>query len=137
MPTLDVPGASLSYETHGSGPLIVFIPGGQGTGDVYHPIATALAAKYTSVTYDRRGFSASILTSDGTAVVFGSSSGAIVALFLLLSYPESIRTVIPHEPPAIDLQDRRADSGVSEVRREYVRRNGASNVQTEVGDAHR
>ncbi|KZP00004.1 alpha/beta-hydrolase [Calocera viscosa TUFC12733] len=127
MPTLDVPGASLFYETHGSGPLFVLVPGGGGSGDSYHPVAAALAAKYTVVTYDRRGFSRSTLigeqdysvrlqtdvddvhalikhlSSDDTAVVFGSSSGAIISLFVLLTYPESIRVLIPHEPPAVDL----------------------------------
>ncbi|KZT53298.1 alpha/beta-hydrolase [Calocera cornea HHB12733] len=123
MMTLDVPGASLFYETHGSGPLFVIVPGGGGSGDSFHPLATVLAAKYTVVTYDRRGFSKSALTGqqdysvrlqtdvddvhalikhlspDGTAVVFGSSSGAIIAISTLLTYPTAIRALIPHEPP--------------------------------------
>jgi len=127
MTILDVPGASLFYETHGSGPLFLLIPGGGGSGDIYHPVGAALSSKYTVVTYDRRGFSRSTLTgeqdysvrmqtdvddahalikhlsSDGTAVVFGSSSGALISINLLLTYPESIRALIPHEPPACDV----------------------------------
>ncbi|EJU06417.1 alpha/beta-hydrolase [Dacryopinax primogenitus] len=133
MPVVDVPGASLFYDSRGSGSLFLLIPGGHGTGDVYHSTAAILSSKYMVVTYDRRGFSRSILngeqdysirlrtdvddaytlikhlSSDGTAVVFGSSSGAIVLLYLLLKYPEAIRTLISHEPPAFDLLPDKAD----------------------------
>lgn len=37
------------------------------------------------------------------ATVLGASSGAIVALQLLLSYPDNLRTLIAFEPPALSL----------------------------------
>ena len=78
------------------------------------------------MTYDRRGFSRSRLVgaqdydrrlatdaddvrrlieplSDEPATVFGSSSGAVVALELLTRHPAAVRTVIAHEPPAVRL----------------------------------
>jgi pimeloyl-ACP methyl ester carboxylesterase len=83
-------------------------------------------AHYTVVTYDRRGFSRSQLdgpqdydhrletdvddvwrliehVSDEPAIVFGGSSGAIIALQLLTRHPSVVRTLVPHEPPAMRL----------------------------------
>src|SRR5437660_3457064 len=61
MSTLKVPGAQLSYEVNGDGPLLILIPGARGEGEVFRPLAHALAAQYQVVTYDRRGFSRSEL----------------------------------------------------------------------------
>jgi len=124
MSTLDVPGARLYYETHGSGPLLVMIPGAGGAADVFRMMTEHLAAHYTVVIYDRRGFSRSRLDGpqdydrrletdaddvrrlvdhlgDGSAIVFGASSGAIVALTLLTRHPSVVRTLVPFEPPAM------------------------------------
>lgn len=123
--TLTAPGARLHYEVRGSGPALLFIPGGNGDGDVYAGVAELLADRFTVITYDRRGFSRSVLDGPvpadrlGTdcadvhrlltevarepAHVFGSSSGAIVALRYAATHPDWIRTLIPHEPPAITL----------------------------------
>ena len=38
MSVLDVPGARLYYETHGSGPLLVMIPGAAGAADVFRTV---------------------------------------------------------------------------------------------------
>lgn len=126
MASLEVPGARLYYELHGSGPLLFMIPGAAGTGDSFGRVTTQLAAHYTVVTYDRRGFSRSQLDgpqdydqrletdaddvrrlleqfSDQPATVFGSSSGAIVALEVLIRHPAVVRTLMPHEPPAMKL----------------------------------
>src|SRR5579859_2010991 len=103
MSTLKVPGAQLYYEVTGSGPLLILIPGASGTGESFRPLARELIARYQVVTYDRRGFSRSHLDgpqdyehrlatdaddarclieslSDQSAIVFGNSSGALVAL---------------------------------------------------------
>lgn len=124
--TLQVPGATLYYEVRGSGPPLLFIVGGNGDAGVYERVANDLADRYTVVIYDRRGFSRSRLDgpaddglrietdSDdarrliahlaaGPAHVFGSSSGAIVALDLIARYPEQIRTLVAHEPPVLTL----------------------------------
>ena len=59
MGVLDVPGARLYFETHGGGPLMVMVPGANGTADSFNRVTDHLAAHYTVVTYDRRGFSRS------------------------------------------------------------------------------
>lgn len=126
MSFLDVPGAQLSYETRGSGPLLLMIPGAAGTGGTFTMVADALGTHYTVATYDRRGFSRSHLTttqdeehrlktdaddvqhliehlSDEPAIVFGSSSGGIVALEVLTRHSSVVRTLIAFEPPAVRL----------------------------------
>ena len=55
MSFLDVPGARLSYETNGSGPLLLMIPGATGSADSFKMVTEHLTAQYTTVTYDRRG----------------------------------------------------------------------------------
>jgi pimeloyl-ACP methyl ester carboxylesterase len=78
------------------------------------------------VTYDRRGFSRSMLDgpqdydhrlatdaddvlrliehlTDQPANVFGNSSGAIVALEVICHAPQLLKTVVAHEPPAVKL----------------------------------
>ncbi|MBA3450944.1 MAG: alpha/beta fold hydrolase, partial [Chloroflexia bacterium] len=100
------------------------VPGATGSGDSFKPVTDHLAAHYTVVTYDRRGFSRSRLDgpqdddrrletdaedvwrliehlSDEPAIVFGSSSGGIVALAVLIHHPSVVRTLVPHEPPAV------------------------------------
>ena len=124
MSILDVPGARLYYETHGSGPLMLMVPGASGAGDGFKRVTQHLAAYNTVVTYDRRGFSRSKLDGpqdydcrletdaddvrrliehlrDEPATVFGASSGAIVALRLLTRHPSVVRILVPFEPPAV------------------------------------
>ncbi|WP_433509710.1 alpha/beta fold hydrolase [Nonomuraea sp. CA-143628] len=126
MSTLEVPGARLYYETHGSGPVMVLITGAPGVADVYRALIPQLAARHTVVVYDRRGFSRSHLDgpqdygrrletdaddawrliehlSADPVIVFGASSGATVALELLARHPSVVRTLIPYEPPALRL----------------------------------
>lgn len=124
MSILEVPGAQLAYETRGSGPLLLLIPGATGMAASFTMVAEQLAAHYTVLTYDRRGFSRSHLDGpqdkahrletdaddvrrliehlgDEPATVFGSSSGAIVALAVVLHHPSVVRTLLPFEPPAM------------------------------------
>jgi pimeloyl-ACP methyl ester carboxylesterase len=126
MSKLKVAGAELDYDVQGQGPLVVFIAGAQGSGQIYLPLAGLLKDRFRVLTYDRRGFSNSALLGEqdysrrletdaddvaalighvggGPAIVFGSSSGAIVALQTLLSHPEVVRTLVAHEPPIMQL----------------------------------
>jgi hypothetical protein len=59
---LPVPGARLYYETIGSGPLLVMVPGATGTAEGLRRAAEHLAQSYTLAIYDRRGFHAVTLT---------------------------------------------------------------------------
>jgi acetyltransferase/esterase len=126
MSILDIPGARLYYETHGSGPLLLMVPGAAGQADPFKRVTAHLAAHYTVVIYDRRGFSRSQLVgpqddeqrletdaddvrrliehvSDEPATVFGTSSGGIVVLEVLTRHPAVVRTLVPFEPAAMRL----------------------------------
>lgn len=122
-PSLDVPGASLFYETFGTGPLLLFIQGAEGRGSVFHEVAKFLSPYFTVACWDRRGYSSSFLVGpqdlanrmytdaddaqriiehlspNKPASVYGSSSGAIIAQHLLARHPDSVKTVIAFEPP--------------------------------------
>ena len=124
MTVLEVPGARLYYETHGHGPLMIMVPGANGVAEGFRPVAEPLAAHYTVVLYDRRGFSRSRLDgpqdyshrlrtdandvrrliehiSDEPATVFGACSGAVVALELLTRHPAVVHTLVCFEPAAV------------------------------------
>ena len=126
MATLPVPGAVLDYRIFGDGPLLVLIAGARGSGSIYHPLAQHLSQHFRVLTYDRRGYGASLLDGqqdydvrlqtdagdvarliaregNGPALVFGSSSGAIVALEVLTRHAESVGLLLAHEPPALSL----------------------------------
>jgi pimeloyl-ACP methyl ester carboxylesterase len=123
--TLDVPGASLYYEVRGSGPLLVFMPGGPADATTFRKIENTLAERYTVVTYDPRNLSHSeehepldddrmveIYADDvyrlidhlgaQKADVFASSGGAVIALELARVHGDRLATVICHEPPCPD-----------------------------------
>jgi acetyltransferase/esterase len=126
MSTLTVPGAQVYYEVAGSGPLLILIPGASGTGESFRPLVPSLVSHYQVVIYDRRGFSRSKLDgpqdyaqrlvtdaddvrclinhlTNQPALVIGLSSGALVALEVLIRSPEGVQTVVAHEPPAVTL----------------------------------
>ncbi|KAH6613056.1 Alpha/Beta hydrolase protein [Boeremia exigua] len=126
MPFLDLPNAKLHYDTFGTGPLLLCIPGADGRGAVFHDAAKFLSRSFRVVCYDRRGYSQSQhigaqdlknrLATDADdagalishlstepAAVFGTSSGAIVATQLLIQHPDRVHTLVAHEPPAFAL----------------------------------
>jgi pimeloyl-ACP methyl ester carboxylesterase len=134
MSVLDVPGARLSYQVRGSGPVLLLIPGGPADGSNFDGVAPLLAETHTVLTYDPRGLSASTVddptaditveiqaddahrllgaVTDEPAFVFGSSGGAITGLVLATAHPEQVTTLVAHEPPIIELlpdrEERRA-----------------------------
>ncbi|MEU6293609.1 alpha/beta fold hydrolase [Streptomyces erythrochromogenes] len=124
--SLRVNGATLHYEVRGRGPLLLLIPGGSGGAASFDGIADGLAAEYTVATYDPRGMSRStlddseaeqrvaehaddafrmleLLSPGEPARVFGTSSGAIVALHLLAAHPERVERLVAHEPPVVEV----------------------------------
>jgi acetyltransferase/esterase len=126
MATLEVPGSRLYYETCGNGPLMLMVPGANGTAHIFNEVSSHLSANCTVVTYDRRGFSRSYLDGpqhydrrleidaddvrrliehlgDEPATVFGSSSGAVIILAVLSYYPWVVRTLVPYESAAVRL----------------------------------
>ncbi|MFI1171943.1 alpha/beta fold hydrolase [Streptomyces melanogenes] len=126
MPELRVPGATLYYERRGCGPVLLMIPGGGGDAASFDLVGADLADRFTVVAVDPRGKSRSAAGERGRdqrvevhaddmhrllaevsptepAFVFGSSSGAIIALDLLARHPERLRLVVAHEPPVLGL----------------------------------
>lgn len=125
---LPVQGALLAYQCFGTGPLLLTIPGANGDAAIFKEVAPYLAQDFTVCTYDRRGYSNSTLTSTAPAdgltmpyrlqhdaddaaallshvsdgdpgLVFGTSSGAIVALELLQRHAGLVDFLVAHEPP--------------------------------------
>ncbi|GAA3849765.1 alpha/beta hydrolase [Saccharothrix violaceirubra] len=123
--TLKVPGARLYHEVSGTGPVLLFIGGGTSDTSNYDGVGPHFADRYTVVSYDRRGNSRSTLDGPagpqrieehaddairliehlgtGPADVFGSSSGALIALDVAARRPDLVRRVVPHEAPAFTL----------------------------------
>lgn len=122
--TLDVPGARLRYEVCGTGPLLLLMGSPMGSA-AFAPLAEELAGEFTVVTHDPRGISGSVLDDpeqDSTpelrandvsalldaldaesADMFGSSGGAMTLLALAAQEPRRVRTLVAHEPPALEL----------------------------------
>ena len=59
--SLRVPGARIHHEVRGSGPLLLLIPGGPQDAGVLADLGRCLADRYTTVAYDPRGNSRSVL----------------------------------------------------------------------------
>ncbi len=120
--TVKVNGAELYYQVRGSGPTTVMIHGTGLDSGCYDEVAEHLAGDFTVVTYDRRGYfrsprpsgwektsieeqaddAAWLLKATGNApaIVFGSSSGTLIALDLVLRHPDVVRAAVLHEPSA-------------------------------------
>jgi len=120
--TLDVPGATLTYDVRKAdspAPVLVMIGSPMGAGGF-----GTLAGHFTDrtvVTYDPRGVERStkadpasqstpeqhaddvhrLITALGAGPVdlFASSGGAVNALALVAKYPDNVRTLVAHEPP--------------------------------------
>jgi pimeloyl-ACP methyl ester carboxylesterase len=113
-------GDELYYEVRGQGQPLLMIPGGSGDARLYSLVADILSDEYKVITYDRRANSRSTMNepqnfeisqqsrdavavlraaSETSAFVFGSSSGAIIALDMAKTQPQALRAVVAHEPP--------------------------------------
>jgi pimeloyl-ACP methyl ester carboxylesterase len=129
--TLDVPGATLTYDVRGNHaspePILLLIGTPMGAAG-FGTLAQHFADR-TVVTYDPRGVErsskadpASPVTPDvhaddlhrliqalgrGPVDLFASSGGAVNALALVARHPQDVRTLVAHEPPlAAVLPDR-------------------------------
>ncbi len=113
-------GTSLYYERQGSGPAVLFIAGSTGDAGNFSRAAALLGDEFTAVTYDRRGNSRSPRPAGwkttsvseqaddaaalinvlnlAPAVVFGASVGGLIALDLVIRYPQLVRACILQEP---------------------------------------
>ena len=129
METLTLEDEKLRYYKLGQGPVLILVPGANGTGDIFLPLADQLKAHFTVVAVDRRDYGHSERTkplperakqgndtyrvkqdaqdiatlakhlSDEPVYMLGSSSGAIVTMHVLKDYPEVVKRIAFHEPP--------------------------------------
>jgi pimeloyl-ACP methyl ester carboxylesterase len=113
-------GDDLYYEVRGHGPPLLMIPGGGGDGGSYSTVADILSDQFKVITYDRRANARSTMNGpqnfeisqqsrdavavlcaagETSALVFGNSSGAVIALDMAKTQPQAVRAIVAHEPP--------------------------------------
>ena len=111
-------GTTIAYDRSGTGPSVVIVGGGPTDRSAHAQLAALLASRFTVFNYDRRGRGASgdtlpfavereledlevlIDAAGGSAGVFGSSGGAVVALEAA-SRRLSISKLALWEPPFV------------------------------------
>jgi len=97
----------MNYRVQGAGPLLVVLPGLDGTGDLFFKQAPGLAARYRLALVrfpDEGGFTYKDLADDVAgiiresaqqrAIVIGESFGGTVALWFALLYPELVERLV-------------------------------------------
>lgn len=112
-------GTPIAFEQAGHGPAVILVASALSDRSDTRKLAALLAAQFTVVNYDRRGRGASgdthpyavereiedidalIQAVGGTASVFGSSSGAVLALEAGNRLPERVDRLALYEPPII------------------------------------
>jgi pimeloyl-ACP methyl ester carboxylesterase len=146
--TLDVPGATLTYDVRGNDastePILLLIAAPMGAAG-FGTLSQHFSDR-TVVTYDPRGSERSLKTDPASPVtpvvhaddlhrliqaiggpvdLFASSGGAINALALVSRHPEDVRTLVAHEPPlASVLPDREHALAAARAIHETYQRRG-------------
>jgi pimeloyl-ACP methyl ester carboxylesterase len=147
--TLDVPGATLTYDVRGSDagtePILLLI--GSPMGAAGFGTLSQHFSDRTVVTYDPRGVERSVKTDPASPVtpevhaddlhrliqaigggpvdLFASSGGAVNALALVSKHPEDVRTLVAHEPAlASILPDREHAMAATRAIAETYQRSG-------------
>lgn len=108
-------GTTIAYDIVGNGPGVVLVPGALHCGHHYAALAGCLADAFTIFAVDRRGRPGSgpqrpdhtieaecedliaVLDKTGASLVFGHSSGGVVALQTALRHP--LAKLAVYEPP--------------------------------------
>jgi len=147
--TLDVPGATLTYDVrrnHASTEPILLLIGAPMGAAGFGTLAQHFADR-TVVTYDPRGSERSLKTdptspvtpevhaddlhrliqaiAGGPVDLFASSGGAVNALALVSKHSEDVRTLVAHEPPlASILPDREHAMAAARAVQETYQRSG-------------
>ena len=131
-------GSVITFDQQGSGPAVVLVSGGSVDRMSNAPLAEQLAADFTVYNYDRRGRGASgdtqpyavereiediaavIEAAGGTAHLFGSSSGAALAL-AAAAHQLPIQKLALWEPPFIvDNSRPRPPADTARIYRDFV-----------------
>ncbi|GGK92719.1 alpha/beta hydrolase [Sphaerisporangium melleum] len=113
-------GTTIAYDRSGTGPAVILVGGGfaERTNPIFTELAEALSSRFTVFNYDRRGrgdsgdtepyavqreiedIDALIAEAGGSALVFGGSSGASLALEAAYA-GSAISKVVAYEPPYV------------------------------------
>lgn len=118
-------GTKIAFDQIGNGPVVILVDSALASRTICAKLATLLAKDFTVVNYDRRGrgdstdtqpyavqrevedIEALIDTAGGSAFIFGSSSGAVLALEAASKLPSKVKKQALYEPPFI-VDDSRA-----------------------------
>jgi pimeloyl-ACP methyl ester carboxylesterase len=112
-------GTSIVYDKVGTGPALILVTGALGTRMSFVELAQLLAPHFTVYYYDRRGrgdssdtqpyavareiedIEAIIDAAGGSALLYGISSGAALALEAANALPHKVSKAVLYEPPFI------------------------------------
>lgn len=112
-------GTKIAYEVSGTGPVLIIVPAALADRSGTTKLARLLASDFTVINYDRRGRGESTDTAPyapereiedvaalidahgGTASVFGSSSGAVLAIDAATKLGSKVSKLFMYEPPLI------------------------------------
>ena len=118
-------GTKIAFDQIGSGSVIILVDSALADRTLCSRLASLLAEEFTVINYDRRGrgdstdtqpyaverevedIKALIDATSGSAFLFGSSSGAVLALEAASQLPSKIKKQVLFEPPFI-VDDSRA-----------------------------
>jgi pimeloyl-ACP methyl ester carboxylesterase len=116
---LSLDGTTIAFEESGSGPAIILVASALADRSDTVKLASELSPRFRVVNYDRRGrglsgkekvyaierevedIEALIDAVGGKAFLFGSSSGAVLALEAATRLPAKVRKLFMYEPPFI------------------------------------
>ena len=117
-------GTRIAFERSGQGPVVILVSGALSTAADGAGLAALLEPRFTVIRYDRRGrggsgdtppyaierevedVAALIDAAGGSAFLFGSSSGAVLALEAAVRLPTKVPRVVLYEPPFVVDQSR-------------------------------
>jgi pimeloyl-ACP methyl ester carboxylesterase len=112
-------GTLIAYELTGSGPVVILVSAALADRDGSRPLARQLSSSFTVISYDRRGrgksantlpyvverevedLEALVNSTGGPVLLFGSSSGAVLALDAAARLGPKVTKLFLHEPPFI------------------------------------
>jgi len=112
-------GTTIAYEQTGTGPVVVLVSAALADRGGTRRLANRLAKDFTVINYDRRGrgkstdtqpyavarevedIEALIDASGGSAFLFGSSSGAVLAIEAANTLDGKVKKLFMYEPPFI------------------------------------
>jgi pimeloyl-ACP methyl ester carboxylesterase len=110
-------GTKIAFERSGSGPSVILIASALADHQDANRFARNLSKQFTVLNYDRRGrgqsdaaadytvareiedVSALVRAAGGSAAIFGSSSGAVLALEAAASLADRVSRIVLFEPP--------------------------------------